>query len=431
MKKMAKIKLLVILLLLCFLSSNLWAVTVQGRVVDSKGNALSYVSLYLKKNPQVGTISDVNGRFSFEIEDAHDSLIVTLVGYETVCVNLARVNLNKSLTIKLKDQPIMLNEVVVAVSQKDKKNKRMTKEDRLQLQRDLIRLRNRMEEDFPANNIRHHLVSTMTAYSGKEVVMHEEFIGDVVELRDYFNGPSDSIQLKPDLVKYYYNPTMRASLKEFNPEDYKKKDRKLVDKINVEETKDEVGGLTPHVVAWDLDMVKLIYRYYEDVKHWSKVEKDDETIVFTLTLQHKLPGIYTLTQKLVYAVDRKTYSVKTISERVNIDVSIPFGYKLSPAELALLNSFLIGDQKLDAYRVKKIHGTSQRNTIFKREQGQLVVAEKNFAAFGYSIDRHDKKLDFTCRIKSRTLSTETKGVKPFSAASLKGGKRVNIPTLQK
>ena len=99
----------------------------------------------------------------------------------------------------------------------------------------------------------------------------------------------------------------------------------------------------------------------------------------------------------------------------------PFGYKLTDAELAILNIFALDRDDFDKYRLKGFKGTSNRNSIYRREGDQLVVDERNFTADGYIVDNKDNKLKFGSKIKSKVLSVES-GVKPYSAAQLKGGK---------
>lgn len=413
-----------LLALLFFVQLSAFAVNIEGRVVSDKGKALPYVSLYLKKAPEVGTITDVNGRFSLSVPTTHDSLIVALVGYETVIVNLNKVNSDKTLKITMKEQPIILNEVVVAV-QKNKNKKKSKKEERAEIQAVLQKVYNRILVDFPTQNVKYSVVSDLTATSDNQVLLFDEWIGDIVEIRDY-RGPHDSIQMKMDLCKRYMNNTVKSSLNQYNPNDYKKRERRLVDKVDVESLK----KIQVHQLAWELDVQQLFYRYLSDKKHWSMAEKDGNTIVLTLTLTNKLPGIYKLVRKLVYAVDKYSYSIKTISERVSAEVNIPFGYKMTPAELAILNAFVLDHEDFEKYRLKGFQGTTCRNNIFERQGNQLVVSEKNFTASGFIVDNKDNQVKFSSKIKTRVLSVDTKGVKPYSAAQLKGGRVQQLATPQ-
>ena len=419
-----KNRIFLMLLLLLAAPFSLLSVNISGRVVDEKGKALSYVSLYLKKAPEIGTITDVNGRFSLEVANTRDSLIVALVGYETVVVNLHKINGDKTMKITMKEQPVMLNEIVVSV-QKNKTKKKSKKEERVEIQAVLKKVYDRIFVDFPSINVKYDVVSDLTAMSNNQVVLFDEWIGDIVELRD-FRGVTDSIQMKMDLDKRYVNDEFKSSINQYNPNDYSKRDRKLVDKVDVQKMK----KIQVHKIAWELDVQQLFYRYMSDKRHWSMDEKDGNTIVLTLTLTNKLPGIYKLVRKLVYAVDKSTYSIKTISERVSADVNIPFGYKMTSAELAILNAFVLDREGFEKYRLKGFQGTSCRNNIFERKGNQLVVAEKNFTATGHIVDNKDNKVNFSSKIKTRVLSVQTSGVKPYSESQLKGGTIRQVSTPQ-
>lgn len=419
-----KNRIFLLLVLLFVAPFSLFSINLTGHVVDEKGKSLSYVSLYLKNAPEVGTITDVNGRFALEVANTHDSLIVALVGYETVVINLHKVVSNKTMKITMKEQPVMLNEVVVSV-QKNKNKKKSKKEERAEIQAVLKKVYDRIFVDFPSNNVKYSVVSDLTALSDQKVVMFDEWIGDIVELRDY-KGVWDSIQMRMDLEKRYMNNEVKSSLNQYNPNDYSKRDRKLVDKVDVNKLK----KVQVHKIAWELDVQQLFYRYMSDKRHWTMTEKDDHTIVLTLTLTNKLPGIYTLVRKLVYAVDKYTYSIKTISERVSADVNIPFGYKMTSAELAILNAFVLDRDGFEKYRLKGFQGTSCRNNIYERKGNQLVVAEKNFTANGHIVDNKDNKINFSSKIKTRVLSVQTTGVKPYSESQLKNGKIRQLTTPQ-
>ena len=418
-----KARLFFLSLLLFLMTMPVFAVNIEGTVVDKHGKGLSYVSLYLKHYPEIGTITDINGRFKLEVPTTRDSLIVTLVGYETIVVDLFRINAGKALRITMKDQPVMLNEVVVHVQKSNKKKSK--KEERAELQVFLQKVYDRVLKDFPNVNVRHKVVSDLTATSDGHVVLFDEWIGDIVEIRNYKNW-DDSIQMKMDVNKRYLNQKFKGSIENYNPNDYRKSERKHIDKVDVNSMK----KLQPHKIAWELDMQKLFYRYKSDVKHWTMVDKDEQTVVLTLTLTKKLPGIFKLIRKIVCAVDKNTYSVKTLSERVNVEVNIPFGYKLSSAELEILNAFVLDKEDFEKYRLKGFKGTTCRNNIFQRQDNQQVVMEKNFTADGYVVDNEDNMIKFGTKVKTKVLSVETKGVKPYPASALKGGKVQKLDTPQ-
>lgn len=100
--------------LLLFISSVVSAQTqidVRGLVVDATNEPVIGVSVVLKSNPQLGTITDVNGKFSLKIPASNNNiLVVSYIGMETQEVNLRG---KTYITIELKDDNKVLEEVVV------------------------------------------------------------------------------------------------------------------------------------------------------------------------------------------------------------------------------------------------------------------------------------------------------------------------------
>ena len=100
--------------LLLFISSVVSAQTqidVRGLVVDAANEPVIGVSVVLKSNPQLGTITDVNGKFSLKIPASNNNiLVVSYIGMETQEVNLRG---KTYITIELKDDNKVLEEVVV------------------------------------------------------------------------------------------------------------------------------------------------------------------------------------------------------------------------------------------------------------------------------------------------------------------------------
>ncbi|MBQ8502294.1 MAG: TonB-dependent receptor [Bacteroides sp.] len=103
------------LLLLCAMmwcSMQLFAqqVTVSGVVYDSIDETVPGASVYVKDNPTVGTITDVDGRFNLKA-NVGDVLVVSFVGFDQVEQKISASN--PKLTIYLKDNSKFLDEVVV------------------------------------------------------------------------------------------------------------------------------------------------------------------------------------------------------------------------------------------------------------------------------------------------------------------------------
>jgi TonB-linked SusC/RagA family outer membrane protein len=78
----------VILLLTCFMISMGLAIAqnkqVSGTVVDESGEPVIGASVIVKGNATVGTITNVDGKFSFSIPESANTLVVKFIGYSNV-----------------------------------------------------------------------------------------------------------------------------------------------------------------------------------------------------------------------------------------------------------------------------------------------------------------------------------------------------------
>ncbi|MGL2987098.1 SusC/RagA family TonB-linked outer membrane protein [Flavobacterium sp. RSSA_27] len=106
-----------ILLPLCSYSQY----TIQGTVLDETGASLPGASIVVK-GTTVGTISDIDGKFSLRLNQDQSQIIVSFVGYKTKTVDITNKNQDK-LKIVLVSETEQLQEVVLigygSVSKKD------------------------------------------------------------------------------------------------------------------------------------------------------------------------------------------------------------------------------------------------------------------------------------------------------------------------
>ncbi|MBK8506737.1 MAG: TonB-dependent receptor [Saprospiraceae bacterium] len=88
--------------------------TLEGTVMDRKGNTLIGASVYLK-NTLDGTSTDENGKFEFSTtETGSQTLVVSSISYETQEAVIQMGNSTLSFKIHLKDSPTVLGAVVVS-----------------------------------------------------------------------------------------------------------------------------------------------------------------------------------------------------------------------------------------------------------------------------------------------------------------------------
>lgn len=102
---------LLLLLLLFVTSSHAWADRVEGTVLDEKKETIIGATVQVKGLNGLGTITDINGKFSIEVPDAKkDVLLVSYVGYKTKHLPLKGRTL---ITVEMEADVTELDEVVV------------------------------------------------------------------------------------------------------------------------------------------------------------------------------------------------------------------------------------------------------------------------------------------------------------------------------
>lgn len=75
---------------------------VHGKVTNEKGEPVSGVSIYVKGNPSIGTVTDENGNYSLEIPEKATTIVFSSVGMETSEVAIAgRSEINTTLQVKV------------------------------------------------------------------------------------------------------------------------------------------------------------------------------------------------------------------------------------------------------------------------------------------------------------------------------------------
>ncbi len=110
------------LLLFClFLSTVAFAQTkVSGEVKDEFGEPVAFANVIFKDSNE-GTITNENGRFYLESDNAHDGLWVSFVGYELQVVPLEK-RTTYDMVVVLKEEAAALDEVVIFSGKTSKKD---------------------------------------------------------------------------------------------------------------------------------------------------------------------------------------------------------------------------------------------------------------------------------------------------------------------
>lgn len=396
-----------IILLLTIISLNCVAKELSGHVVDSLRQPIPYASVFLQNNPQIGTITDDNGFFVLPDYVQDDHLVITSIGYEKFTLSTNKISGTKPIRIVLKEQPLMLNTVVVSAKGSKRQQRKLLK----QLLADIYK---QMQIDFPDNARNYRIVSDVSVYNEDKVVAFDEMVGNIVELPYLKNArKQDSLQIKADFTRYYINQNTADGLRNFDQDLLKRKEKRQLQKIDFEKSE------PIHRMLWALDIKKLFGDIYKETGNWSISERDALSQLLTYTKTFTLPGIVSATMRLHLSVDAHNH-VQRLSQSVTLWANIPFGYKLSDAQVAALNLVLINDGagNFDKYRLKTANGKVERNVFFTQQDGQVVVSEKNWAANVHGADKNGQTIAFNQKASCQVLSVETKNVRPYSKKAL-------------
>ena len=396
-----------IILLLTIVSLNCVAKELSGHVVDSLRQPIPYASVFLQNNPQIGTITDDNGFFVLPDYVQDDHLVITSIGYEKFTLSTNKISGTKPIRIVLKEQPLMLNTVVVSAKGSKRQQRKLLK----QLLADIYK---QMQIDFPDDARNYRIVSDVSVYNGDKVVAFDEMVGNIVELPYLKNArKQDSLQIKADFTRYYINQNTADGLRNFDQDLLKRKEKRQLQKIDFEKSE------PIHRMLWALDIKKLFGDIYKETGNWSISERDALSQLLTYTKTFTLPGIVSATMKLHLSVDAHNH-VQRLSQSITLWANIPFGYKLSDAQVAALNLVLINDGagNFDKYRLKTANGKVERNVFFTQQDGQVVVSEKNWAANVHGADKNGQTIAFNQKASCQVLSVETKNVRPYSKKAL-------------
>ena len=100
-----------ILFVLCVAGSTLWAQSriIKGEVLDPNKEPLIGVGVVIK-NTTIGTITDVDGKYSIQVPDNNAVLSFSYIGYKTKEI---KVGSQRVINVSLEEESILMDQVVV------------------------------------------------------------------------------------------------------------------------------------------------------------------------------------------------------------------------------------------------------------------------------------------------------------------------------
>ena len=399
---------LIFIIVFSLLSVAAFARNYYGRVYTENAEPICYATIYPVDDPVSGTATNDAGEFRFSTGLPPTSrVIVSFIGYEKRELTLA--DITDSVTIVLKEQPIALEETVVAAKASKQRNKRK------QMATLLHAVYVQMAKDFSDDNAEYQIVSDVRMDSEGEAWGMEQMIARIVNLPGMGNGGRDSVQIAGQYCKRYF----KQSIRDLADTLYKSDVLERMDKNMRKMAAAVDSGVVVHQGLWMAGNIRYDFdKYTDDLKHWTVSNESEGETVLTHTESHNWFGIVKYSIKRHYILDSEALSVRRFSERGELYVNIPFGYKLNRDQLQLLNLLNMGEQQIEKFRLRKANGVVSLNTIYQRQNGHLYILEKNLKADANMIGTKKMELPVQVRATQRVTSLKTEDVQPMSKSQM-------------
>lgn len=387
----------------------LYADTYTGYVFDEAGQPVSYATIYPINDPVAGTATNSEGYFSFTTDlPAESEVIVSFIGYQKQTFQLADLH---EVVISLREQPIALEETVIAARQTRHKNKRK------QMAYLLHQVFLQMQSDFSHDPVAYDIVSDVRMDTKGESWGMEQMIAHVVELPEQAREGRDSVQFRGEYCKRYFRPDIRKradtilagnTLENLDNKKNKGMMRKMVNAVD--------SGVAVHHALWAVGNIRYDFeKYMNDISHWTVTTENDGETVLTHKERHNYIGIFILEFHRHYILDSETLSVRRFSEQCEMWVSIPFGMKLNADHLRLLNLLNLSENEIEKFRLRRAHANIHLNTIYCTREGHIYTLEKNLhtEATLTGTRRTDLEIPVDLQATQRATRIYTQNVQPM------------------
>ena len=374
---------------------------------------MSYVSVYLKDKPEIGTVTNLEGVFKLPDLEKNTTVVLSFVGYKTMELKFKKIPTD-TLEITMEEQPILLTETLIP-----SKTKKLSK--RKQMKQLLADVRTQMLKDFPEETRKYKIVSDYDLYEKGRVVAKEEIIGTVAEIPNVGMKDTDSIQIVIDVCKRYRDKLVQHKLDSIEGTMKGGRSQTLVELTD--------SSKFIHRVLWGSDIKWLFLELDGKISRWS-MEEQDSTFLLTYREKKNYLGIVKYELVLNYILDIYSYRVKSLSQSLQVSANIPFGYKLDADQLAIINTINFAGQEFEKYRAKYINADIKRNIIYREEYNQVIPSEKNIVTKVEMAERkHRKPITAHQTGSIKVISAQTSEVKAFTESDIKKSFPVEVTLL--
>ena len=393
--------------------------TFTGRVVDESNHPIPYATVYPQTQPEFGTATNNDGYFAFTADlTDYSEVIVSFIGYEKLSVpagKLTRQEDSIPATIVLHEQPIALQETVVAAKAHKQRNKRK------QMAALLHAVWVQMENEFPKENAQYQVVSDVRMQSEGSTWGMEQMIANIVVLHEAGKEGRDSVQFQGRFCKRFFDSRKRAEADEILAGDaIERMEKKQKEKFMRKAANAIDSGVVVHRALFAMGGMK--HNFEEamgDLKHWKvSNESEGETVLTHTEKISKYLGCFKMEYQRHYIVDSKTYSVRRFSEHADIKVTIPFGIKLNADQLQMLNLLNMDEQRIEKFRLRKLRAAVDLNTIYQRRDDKVYTLEKNMILNAHIIGFRKAEIPVNVKATQRVTDLQTEGIQPLRPSQI-------------
>lgn len=363
----------ILYIIMCILPFFAKAEVITGTVVEQSGEPIPYASVFQKSSPIQGVSTDINGHFSINLNRSFDDvLIISFISYKTIEYPISKISDGANLKITLQEQPIMLDEAVVKVKL-SRRQARQVKENVLE------QFRKRLIHDFPKQNNNFNIVSSYSGYQNGRKLMQHEVVGIMHEYPVKRSEFSDSIRLEVQDIRKFYTDEVKKGFVLLDSMAAERADTKKAKRrgAHYHSTTLDHRAESMHRFLWGGQSCFIVDRAdFDKTSNWQYTELGGKTVLVYKRSWNVLVAKAKL--KIYFYVDPSTFALLKITQCVDFEAHIPFGYKLDNDELLLLNTLQLPDETMKKLRIRHLYGNIKRNVIFSpADTPQRAVKEKN------------------------------------------------------
>ena len=402
--------LLVVFVALALSVTPIIAKDIKGKVVDNASNPLKYVSVYLKNNPEISVLSGVDGRFLLNLPDDveyndEDLVLFFHIDYEISEIKISRLKDADSNDVMLFYSTHILDEILVShkMSKSEQKKHNMSVLEKFVKQ---------ASKDFKFENRTYKVASDFRLLNNKQPVFYSKLIGEHKEMIGAAANKKDSIILNYSDLENHMDESIQLGIKRMSDRfisdnvvsKKKRQNKRMLDSTFYEVMLNDSiltrDVLSIHEGFWSFnrDVNERIADIGSSLKRWEIIEGSEKTILKYSNKKGFL-GIVKFEMTVNFIVDPIDYSIKQIFENISAEINIPFGYRLPPDALMLLNLIHADEAPKDKYKVRHIHLDATQNLYYKKKDDILYSDEKSFEAITWLTDT-----------KKNTVNIDIKGL---------------------